>query len=125
MSEQKNLITFLDNVERTIIGELVFEDNEILKVRNPVVVNIVPQENQMALQLLPVFFKEFLGDKDAEVMYTYKTASVTRIDFEGGFDFRLYEQYNNIFNPSPIVVPAGAGRVEGADSPVVDLFGSE
>jgi len=77
-----NLVSFLDAAQRTIISELVAEDADKLVVKNPVVVNIVPQttqemikdENgilkptgreipsgQMALQLIPVYFREFRG----------------------------------------------------------------
>ena len=140
---QKKLIAFLDNMERTIIGEEMIDEgcSEILSVKNPVVVNIIPQADpqtgrptgQMALQLLPVFFKEFLGDKDEPVIYRYCRSRVTRVDFNSGFDFRLYAQYDQIFNPSNIVTPADAGQVTKAElgpppntagnsGPVISLF---
>jgi len=135
MSEQKNLVAFLDGMERTIIGEQVTEDEQTVQIKNPVVVNIVPQADQtgrptgqMALQLLPVFFKEFLGDKDEPVIYDYSKSRVTKITFKSGFDFRLYAQYDHIFNPSPIVTPENPGQVipagppPNADGPVINLF---
>lgn len=101
-----NLVTFLDAAQRTIIAKLIEETAEILTVENPVVVNIVPQyddasgrpSGQMALQLLPVYFREFQGEKRNPAIFKYPKTTITQINFEGGFDFRLYGQYENIFN---------------------------
>ena len=64
-----NLVSFLDAACRTIIGEGISETTDKLSIKNPVVVNIVPQagpngqpNGQMALQLLPVYFREFMVD---------------------------------------------------------------
>ena len=136
-----NLVSFLDAVQRTIIGELVVEavDSEFLVVKNPVVVNIIeqtrpqmrqimrPQLNpqgqptgrmeptgqmeptgmseptgQMALQLLPVYFREFQGEKKNPAIFKYRKSQITSIDFEGGFDFRLYGQYEHIFSQANV-----------------------
>lgn len=134
----KNLVVFQDSVQRTIIGEQIEETDTTLVIKNPVVVNITPQyqngqpTGQMALQLLPVFFKEFLGDKDQPVTYNYQKNQITKIDFEGGFDFRLYGQYDQIFQPSgPVVMPQGAGQVQPASpqqmpqQPPIQLFDSD
>ncbi len=133
MSEQKNIVTFLDGMERTIIGEQVSEDANTVDIQNPVVVNIVPQADpntgrptgQMALQLLPVFFREFLGDKEQPVVYSYSKARITPVTFNGGFDFRLYAQYDHIFNPAnmpPTEAPVGAPPNAAGNGPVINLF---
>jgi len=116
---QKQLTTFLDGSQRTIIAEFVSDENNILRVCNPVVVNIVQQidpisnqpTGQMALQLLPLFFKEFLGDKSTKLFFDYNKQNTTHIKFEGGFDFRLYGQYDNMFNPVNLAIPQHAGQV--------------
>ena len=122
-----NLVTFLDAAQRTIIAELVEDGAVNLTVKNPVVVNIVPQYDdatgrptgQMALQLLPVYFREFQGEKKNPAVFAYPKATITGITFEGGFDFRLYGQYEHIFNPTAAPVKV-AGEAPAA--PVLKLF---
>ena len=112
MSEQKNLILFLDSVQRTIIGEVIGEDSNqnTITIRNPVVTNIVQgqQQGQLALQLLPVFFMEFKGDIAAPVDFDYHRDQITETEFEGGFDFKLYAQYDQLFTVQP-AAPAPEG----------------
>jgi hypothetical protein len=128
----KNLVTFLDVAQRTIIGELDGSmDGDTIKIKNPVVVNIVPQADpithqpngQMALQLLPVYFREFQGEKKNPAIFTYQKSQITMINFEGGFDFRLYGQYDHIFNP-PATQNAGdkGNTAPEGKPPVLKLF---
>lgn len=120
-----NLVSFLDAAQRTIIAEMVKETNEQITVKNPVVVNIVPQygangqpSGQMSLQLLPVYFREFQGDKKSPAIFVYSKSAIVQVSFEGGFDFRLYGQYTNIFNP-----PEATPVAPVAESiPVLKLF---
>lgn len=120
-----NLVSFLDAAQRTIIGEKVEGGVDELKIKNPVVVNIVPQltngqpNGQMALQLLPLYFREFQGEKTAPTIFSYPKNQITLIDFEGGFDFRLYGQYEHIFNPAAV---APAAAAPAAAAPVLKLF---
>ena len=133
-----NLTSFLDAAQRTIIGEVIDETNEILTIKNPVVVNIVPQldqrtgqpSGQMALQLLPVYFKEFQGEKKNPAIFKYQKSQITRVDFDGGFDFRLYGQYEHIFTaltsptnqgPAQSQVPPQASA-PAQSAPVLKLF---
>jgi hypothetical protein len=139
MDNKIELVTFLDSFQRTVIGEPVEAKStpEVLVVKNPVVVNVIPQVDQrtgqptgqMALQLLPLFFKEFQGDKSEPVYLNYNRNLITAITFDGGFDWRLYGQYQTIFIPPSqrIVTPGGAGQVTpaAANSPVVNLFGDK
>ncbi len=118
-----NLISFLDAAQRTVIAEFRNEETDTLTVKNPVVVNIVPQagpngqpNGQMALQLLPVYFREFQGEKKNPAIFVYPKMQIVRVNFEGGFDFRLYAQYEAIFNN---VTPEAA---KPAAAPVLKLF---
>ncbi len=132
MAEQKKIVTFLDSAQRTIIGTLKADREHEVEIENPVVVNIVPQINeqtgrpsgQMALQLLPVFFKEFQGVKSSPAVFKYNKQNITFIDFEGGFDFRLYGQYEHIFNPSTVSQDNTPPPVNNAPeaAPVIKLF---
>ena len=132
---QERLITFLDSVQRTIIAERVDEEcnEKVLVVKNPVVVNIMPQRDpisgqptgQMALQLIPLFFREFQGDKSEPIFMDYNKESVTSIRFKSGFDFRLYNQYEQMFNPSNIIIPNNSGRVTPASVNTVPSPGGQ
>lgn len=127
----KKLIVFFDTVGRTIIAEEVERKDSTLKVKNPVIVHIVPnqQTGQMALQLLPGFFKEFQADKTQDTEWTYNLnmiAPCTHVDL----DFRLISQYSNMFSnievpENPIVTPDQVqqppqGPQQGSE--VVNLF---
>lgn len=128
-----DLVTFLDSAQRTIIGERVDEGSQFLTIKNPVVVNIVPQYNeangqptgQMSLQLLPVYFKEFQGEKKNPAIFKYTQTSITPIEFEGGFDFRLYAQYSSIFannNKQESIAANSSTPTPAAVTPTLKLF---
>ena len=133
--DKKVLITVLDSAQRTIIGEQISAKSpEYISIKNPVVVNIVQQfdpvtrqpNGQMALQLLPVFFKEFLADKGADVVYNYPLSSTVIVDSGSPFDFKLISQYNSIFQAESRVPAGQVGSAEkkpvDTNSPVVKLF---
>lgn len=137
--DTKKIVAFLDSLNRCIFAEKVEErcTNTSLVVKNPVVVNIVAQRDsltgqpngQMALQLLPIFFKEFLAAKDADIIFSYNTANITQID-PLIFDFKLYAQYEQIF--SNLILPQKAPIAQGMpnvgqqntnkDSNIIKLF---
>jgi hypothetical protein len=105
----KKLIVFLDYVGRTILGELSSEDEDTLKVGNPVVLSTNnTQDGRMSIQLFPLFFREFLAEKEADIVFSYKKNLITTTDIEA-IDFRLQAQYSQIFNRSNIYVPSGQG----------------
>jgi hypothetical protein len=108
----KTLVTFLDTVGRTIVGEHVETTDAVIKVKNPVVLHVVPQDSsgKMSVQLLPIFFREFLADKTHDVTFSYHRDKITETDIDA-FDFRLQAQYVQMFNPSNIFVPPNAGGV--------------
>lgn len=96
----KKLIVFLDNVGRTIIGKLSREDETVLSVENPALVHIQanPQNNQLQLQILPLFFKEFLHDKAAPTVWNYKKCNIAAAD-DVQFNAQFIAQYEQIFQP--------------------------
>lgn len=132
MSENKNTISIiLDSVGRTIVGEINPDktNDQVLGLKNPVVLHIVPQDQsgRMSVQLLPLFFREFLADKSGDVTFEYKKASITEVQLDA-LDFRLQAQYSQLFNKSNVFVqPQGlpnntqAGN-EQSNSSVVNLF---
>jgi hypothetical protein len=101
MSNTTNkLIVFLDSIGRTIIGSLSHEDDAILAVRNPALVHIQPnsQTNQLQLQILPLFFKEFQDNKSSPTVWNYKKANVVIAD-EITFAPQFVGQYEQLFQP--------------------------
>jgi len=114
------LTTFLDAIGRTIIGEVVAEQTNqtILAVKNPALIHIVPNANtgQIQLQILPLFFREFLADKDEGTVWFYNRDNITE-SAPIAYDFKLPAQYTQIFNPSPIIVPS-----TNSEPPTIKLF---
>jgi len=108
MSEQNKIVVFLDSVGRTVLGEKIeTETNEkTLAIKNPAVVHILPnqQTGQLQLQILPLFFKEFLADKDTGTTWKYNRCSITEA-IDVMFDFKLEAQYRQIFANVPVPAP--------------------
>jgi len=109
MSDQNKIVVFFDTVGRTILGEKIeSETNEkTLAIKNPAVVHIMPnqQTGQLQLQILPLFFKEFLADKEAGTLWKYNRSSITEA-IDVTFDFKLEAQYRQIFAHTPASTPA-------------------
>lgn len=122
MSETNNpkMVVFLDYVGRTILGELLEEKNDTLNVRNPVILHVVPAEGgRMSIQLLPLFFREFLADKSGDVTFNFKKNCITETSVDA-LDFRLNAQYSQMFNKNNTF---GSPQPEESNSPsVVKLF---
>lgn len=115
MSETTNkIVVFFDSVGRTILGERVDANttDTVLSIKNPAVVHIMPnqQTGQLQLQILPLFFREFLADKTEPTIWNYNRSLITEAQ-DVAFDFKLQAQYQQIFNPSPIITPKGSGDV--------------
>lgn len=131
MNENKNTITIiLDNVGRTIVGEINQDKTNdlVLGLKNPVVLHIVPQDQsgRMSVQLLPLFFREFLADKSGDVTFEYKKANITEVQLDA-LDFRLQAQYSQLFNKNNVFVapqeaPVNSGVNETQTNSVVNLF---
>jgi hypothetical protein len=105
--ENKQMITFLDPLCRHIFAEIVEETDVKLVVKNPAVVNYIPQRDPqtgqpsgMALNLIPVFFKEFLADKNSGIVFTYNKNNITTIQTPI-FDFKIKAQYEQLFTNVP------------------------
>lgn len=100
-TENKNgLVIILDAIGRTILGETSSEKSteETLAIKNPVILHVVDTGGgRMSIQLLPLFFREFLADKTGDVIFSYKKNNVTLSDIDA-LDFRLQAQYSQMFN---------------------------
>lgn len=125
METKTNLVVFFDTVGRTVIGEKVDSDSndKILAVKNPAVVHISPnqQTGQLTLQILPLFFKEFLADKTSATIWNYKKDLITECK-DIVFDFKLQAQYQQLFSPTPTTQQPKEPQKSGD---VVKLFDDE
>ena len=109
MSNTENkIVVFFDSVGRTILGEKLEDKTtkEVLTIKNPAVVHIMPnqQTGQLQLQILPLFFKEFLAEKDNGTVWNYNRANITEA-VDVTFDFKLEAQYRQIFAAGPVPAP--------------------
>jgi hypothetical protein len=114
MEEQKNTKVFIDHVGHTIVGEVLSSDTK-LKVKNPAILVASPNNNgQLTVQLVPVFFKEFVKTtvRDEGVIFNYDLSKIVMSEVD--LDERLLEQYINMFKATQ--------RVESNEAPVIKLF---
>lgn len=113
------LTVFLDTIGRTIIGKVVNGDDSspVLSVENPALVHIQPNPatNQLQLQIIPLFFKEFLADKNESTVWLYRKDSIT-LSKDITFAAQFEAQYTQIFAPQPPLQESGK---------VVKLFDEE
>lgn len=131
MAKDKKIIVFVDGIGRTIYGEEVSNTKEGLTVKNPAIINVVPnqQTGQLQVQVLPFFFNEFLEKKEqSETQWRFPGDSVT-IGVDVDLDSKLVEQYEKMFNPSLIVTPGeptiatpGEAQKGAGAAKVVKLF---
>ena len=103
MSNTNNkIVVFLDAVGRTIIGSLSRDEGGILAVENPALVHIQPspQNNQLQLQILPLFFREFQEDKSKSSVWNYNKSTITIAD-DINLSPQFVAQYQQIFQTAP------------------------
>lgn len=132
MSEKIKLTVILDTIGRTILGELVESSDDILSIKNPVVLNIqADNSGRMSVQLLPLFFREFLADKNEDVVFCFNRNSITPAK-DVVLDFRLQAQYSQLFGKSNIFIPPTndigsnvATQGQNTDNKIVKLFDNE
>lgn len=119
-----NYVLFLDSVGRTILGESSEDSTDsVLKVKNPVVIMINGDKTgKMSVQLFPLFFREFLADKEADVVLSYQKDNITESNIEA-LDFRLQAQYSQMFNKNNTFVPPQEQPPEqSSGESVINLF---
>ena len=118
----KNLTIFVDNIGRTVMGELDKDTETELVVANPAIIHVVPnqQTGQISVQLLPFFFKEFTKPTEGPAKWTFNKANLTMATGIT-LDDKIVVQYDGLY--SPIVTPNSSPVVApGGDSKVVKLF---
>lgn len=105
--ENKKIIVFVDNVGRNIYGEEVDRQEKWVWVKNPAIINIVPNPSsgQLQVQVLPYFFSEFLKEKEEpKTVWKFSTKYIveaTEVDLED----KLINQYHKMFSKTSIITP--------------------
>lgn len=123
--EEKTYITFIDNAGRSIFGINSGETDKNITVENPVMIHVAQQENgQMAVQLFPLFFAEFVKPTEDDTRKNFFTYDKSSVAVGSGFDVdpRIAEQYERIVNPT-LVPNTSAGTSEEPE--VIKLFDDE
>ena len=109
-------ITFIDSFARTILSEEISRNDTTVVVKNPAMINVAQAQNgQLQVQLIPLFFSEFIeaSQRNEGSTWTYNTNTITLGDVE--IDGRLLEQYTRVFANVPAQPPT-------EDPAVVKLF---
>ena len=122
MSE-KNHTVFVDSIGRAILGEVAEGPEDQVCVKKPVIIHVQPnqQTGQIAVQLIPYFFKEFNTTED-DTVWKFPANSVVVSDGLA-LNEQLLSQYTNIVNAAP---PAPATAQAPSKEPdVVKLFDDE
>lgn len=115
---KKDIVVFTDSVSRTIAGVKISETETTLTVENPVIVNAIPnQQGQMSLQLIPVFFREILADKNQDCEFVYNKAVITQTNITE-LDKQIEMQYALLFKPVPVELDTDADT----SGKTIDLF---
>jgi len=106
-----NLRVVVDAAGRTIVGEFDKESTKTVSLKNPATLFIQPnqQTGQLAVQLIPFFFREFVDEskRAAGISWTFDRTSIA-VSEEFGLDDRLYDQYEKMMtkeantNPPPV-----------------------
>ena len=121
MSDKK-YTTFIDNAGRAILAELEKETSSNFVAKSPVMITVQQGENgQMAVQLFPLFFQEFVQPGEGDTRANYFTYSKSNVAIGTNFEVesRIVEQYEKIVNPT--LVPANQPAEEG-EPEVIKLF---
>jgi len=94
----KPLTVFLDTIGRTIIGKVASDTTDVITVENPAVVHVQPnpQTNQLQLQILPLFFREFQADRNQPTIWNYRKAHITTCE-DMTFAVQFISQYEQMF----------------------------
>lgn len=104
------LTVFLDAIGRTILGSIADETDITLSVENPSLIHVQPNPatNQLQLQIIPLFFKEFLADRNESTIWNYNKATIT-IANDIAFADQFVSQYKQMWAPPP--PPSGETKV--------------
>ena len=108
-----NKLVSIEMQNKTLIGDLVSREGNVVKLKNPATLFIQPTNNgQLSVQVFPMFFQDLLttSSRDKGTEWEFDLTGNGYAD-SLELDERLVEQYNRIFNPSKIITPPDSGKV--------------
>ncbi len=107
---ETNKIAFIDHVGRTIVGDVVTDNDQILKVSNPVILHWqVHQDKSIEVQTFPLFFMEFVDkDKRDTNVWTFSKKNIVTSDVV--LDERITSQVGRVNTPSAQPQPASGEK---------------
>ncbi|NBO99111.1 MAG: hypothetical protein EBU90_03155 [Proteobacteria bacterium] len=115
-----DITVFINHVGQTILAEVVSDKGDALKVKNPAVLHVTPnQSGQLQVQLIPLFFREFIDSakRSEGAVFSFNKDRIVTSEVE--LEPKICEQYTRIFSATP--APAETGK-SGKGSPVIKLF---
>lgn len=123
--EKNQLITFVDHIGRTVLAEWQedVDNGQAFIAKNPAIIHVQPtQQGQLNVQTIPLFFREFVGDKNKEegTLWKFRYNSVV-IGINVENDTRLVEQYKRLFTGA-LDAPNTSTPATNNDERVVKLF---
>ena len=117
-----NHTVFVDSIGRAILGAVADGPDNSVNVKKPAIVHVQPNQEtgQIAVQLIPYFFKEF-NETEADTVWSFPKASI--VSSTGlRLNQQLIQQYENIVNAQPGAAP---GTPPAEEPCVVKLFDDE
>ena len=112
-----DLRVIVDAAGRTILGEYSKETKDKLVLKNPATLFIQPnqQTGQLAVQLIPFFFREFVEEskRPEGLSWTFNKSSVCFTE-QFDLDDRLYSQYEKMMTKEANSNPPTVEEFEGA-----------
>jgi len=111
------IILFVNHVGQTLLAEKIEDTAQHLKVKNPAILHVTPNQNsQLQVQLIPYFFREFIDQASRKngAVFTFGKDKIVAADIN--LEAKLIDQYNRIFSDAP------AAQSTGKEPSVVKLF---
>ena len=95
MYDEYKLVIFNDGIGRTCFGEVLEETDEVIRVTNPAMIMVSPNESgQMKVDVIPLFFAEFIdADKEGEKrsVFSFNRNNISVVDVK--LTERILEHY--------------------------------
>lgn len=102
---QSKYVLFLDLIGRLIIGKNDGETDDIVKVKNPLIIHAETDgQGKLSIQFFPIILREFLASKNDPTVWAFYKKNITISD-NAMLDLRLISQYEKIFEPIVNVMP--------------------
>lgn len=115
-SKDGSIEVFSDITGRTLIGEVQGTQGGKFVVKNPAIIHVQGNgQGQWQVSVFPLLFNEFLDGSSKENGTTWEFPEESIVTTDAKVVDQLITQYNNVFNPAPIVAPQGAGNVVSPD----------